>query len=177
VHAKNRFCKCYGFDPTCWSETGITWLKHVKECRQCTEWSRKECQIPGHSIASKRTTLMDVSERKFTPEKVRNDTRKFRCKKELCTHEFWSHGKIDVPWWACYNEQCAEHYAMKAMNGIRPKLPKVTILNNDNRPCLRRGCICGFDRRHQLHRELITMQQCFDDRCTDHEIETTDVYD
>ena len=82
--------------------------------------------VPGHSVASKRTTLTDVSERRFTPERVKNDTKKFCCMRELCTHEFWTHGKIDVPWWACYNEQCAEHYAMKAKNGIKPKLP-ITI--------------------------------------------------
>ena len=177
MNAKNRFCKCYGFESTCWSESGKTWMKHIKECRQCEEWSKRECGVPGHSVASKRTTLMDVSERKFTPEGLRNNTKKLCCVKELCTHEFWTHGKIDVPWWTCYNETCAEHYAMKAKNGGKPKLPKVTILNNDNCPCLRKRCICGFDQRHQLHRELVTMRQCPDDKCTQHEIETTDIYD
>ena len=51
-------------------------MKHIKECRQCEIWSKTECRIPGRSVISKRTTLMDVSERRFTPERVKNDTRK-----------------------------------------------------------------------------------------------------
>jgi hypothetical protein len=144
MHAKNLYCKCYGFDPTCWSISGDKWMVHIKECRHCRIWSNTECPISGHSIASKRTTLIDISERKFMPEKA--SEKMSCCTKELCTHEFWIHGKIDVPWWACFNRTCAEHYAMKAKNGIEPIIPMVTILNNDKCPCLRKGCICGFNR-------------------------------
>ena len=176
LHAKNLYCKCYGFDPTCWARTGDKWMKHISGCQHCKNWSNTECPVAGHSVASKRTTLIDISERKFTPEKSdRKET--ICCTKELCTHEFWTHGNIDVPWWACYNRTCAEHYAMKAKNRIEPIIPIVTILNNDKCPCLRRGCICGFDKRHLLHRELVTMRQCFDEECTDHEPETTDIYE
>ena len=131
MHARNRFCKCYGFDPTCWSETGDKWMKHVAECRHCRSWLNTECQISGHSVASKRTTLIDIRERRFTPGKAKGEKEASCCTKELCTHEFWTHGKVDVPWWTCYNETCAEHYAMKAKNRIKPTIPIVTILNND----------------------------------------------
>jgi Retrotransposon gag protein/Zinc knuckle len=177
MNATNRHCKCYGFDPTRWAKTGNKWMRHIIECRHCRSWSNIQCPVSGHSVASKRTTLIDISERRFTPWNTNKDRKAICCIKELCTHEFWTHGKIDVPWWACYNETCAEHYAMKVKNGIRPTIPIVTILNNDTCPCLRKGCICGFDKRHLLHRELVTMRQCLDDKCTDHEPETTDVYE
>ena len=177
MHVMNRFCKCYGFNQICWASSGEKWMKHIKGCQQCEKWSSTKCSIPGHSVASKMTTLIDISERRFTPERTKNDEKAKCCTYELCTHEFWSHGKIDVPWWACFNETCAEHYAMKAKNRSRPMLPKVTLINNSRCPCLRKGCICGFDRRHLLHRELVTMRQCPDDKCTEHNPETTDVYD
>ena len=83
----------------------------------------------GHSVASKKTTLTDISDRRFIPEVI-NDNRGISCcKNEICTHEFTEHGKIDVPWWACFNETCAEHYDMKARNESNMKLPTVTILN------------------------------------------------
>jgi hypothetical protein len=61
-------------------------------------------------------------------------------------HEFTEHGKVDVPWWACFNETCAESYAMKARNRAEILLPTITIVNNDRCPCLRKGCACGFKR-------------------------------
>jgi hypothetical protein len=62
-----------------------------------------------------------------------------------------------------FNETCAGHYDMKARNGSSMKLPAVTILNNDKCPCLRKGYSCGFEKKHQFHRGLITMKQCYDE--------------
>ena len=173
----NRFCNCYGFDPLCWGRTGMTWISHVKDCQQCMEWSKKECRVTGHSVTSKRMVLMDISERKFTPDRtpIRDINRSNCCDRNNCTHEFLEHGSFDVPWWACYEEQCAEHYSMKSKNGTWPKLPRVTIENSNKCPCLRKGCICGFSKEHHFHRGLLTVKQCWDGRCELHDAENTQV--
>ena len=134
--------------------------------------------VEESSVKSKRTTLMDVSERRFMPEKtkVRDNYRSDFCQRNICTHEFLEHGNFDVPWWACYNEQCAEHHAMKVKNRGMPTLPTVMILNSDKCPCLRKGCICGFSQ-HQFHRGLVTMKQCLDNKCMQYDVETSTIYD
>src|SRR6202046_3326164 len=177
LYLSNRFCNCYKFDPLCWARTGLTWTSHVKDCQQCTQWSRKVCGMKGHSVASKRIILMDISERKFTPDKtpIRDINQSNCCEKNTCTHEFLEHGKCDVPWWARYEEQCAEHYSMKSRNGIWPKLPLITIANNNKCLCLRKGCICGFRTKNQFSRGLITIKQCLDSRCRLHDVENTEV--
>ena len=78
----------------------MTWTSHVKDCQQCMGWSRRECRVKGHSVASKRMTLMDISERKFTPDKtpIRDINQNDCCERNICTHEFLEYGNFDVPW-------------------------------------------------------------------------------
>jgi hypothetical protein len=177
MYEKNRFCKCYGYNPECWARTGNTWMKHVNECEECENWSKQECRIPGHSSASKRTTLIDVSDRRWIPEVIEANDKTNCCENEICLHEFMEHGNIDVPWWACYNRNCAEHHAMKVRNRGSPELPTVTLLRNDYCPCFRKGCICGISSEHHFHRGLFTMKQCLNEQCNLHDMETTTVYD
>jgi Retrotransposon gag protein len=176
VYARNRSCKCYGWNQGCWANTGHTWLKHISECEECDKWSQQECRIAGHSSASKRTTLTDIGDRRFIPEIINDNEGSSCCENEICTHEFTEHGKANVPWWACFNETCAEHYAMKARNGSGITLPTITVINNDKCPCLRKGCACGFKREHQFHRGLITMKQCYE-KCENHNEEKTMIAD
>jgi hypothetical protein len=177
VYLLNRFCNCYGFDPICWGRSGLTWTSHIKDCQQCKEWSMRECRVQGHSVANKKMILTDISERKFTPDRtpIRDINQSNCCEKNICTHEFTGHGKFDVSWWACYEEQCAEHYAMKSKNGIRPRLPLITIENNNKCPCLRKGCICSFSQRHNFHRGLLTVKQCWYSQCRLHDAEDTQI--
>jgi Retrotransposon gag protein len=176
MYARNRSCKCYGWNQKCWANTGYTWLKHISECEECDNWSQQECRIAGHSSASKRTTLTDIGDRRFIPEVINDNRGVSCCRNEVCMHEFTEHGKVDVPWWACFNETCAEHYAMKARNRAEILLPTITIVNNDRCPCLRKGCACGFKKEHQFHRGLITMKQCYE-KCENHNEEKTMIAD
>jgi hypothetical protein len=177
MEMNDRFCRCYGYDPKCWAQTGYTWMKHLSECRKCERWSEQECNLPGHSAKSKKTTLIDVSERRNIPDVTKTNEGTTCCEEEVCLHQFLEHGKIDVPWWACYNRECAEHYKMKLKNGGSPRIPMITMLRNDKCPCLRRGCICGMNQRHQFHRGLLTVKQCQNEQCTLHDDETTTVYE
>ena len=176
MSTNNRFCNCYGYDPRCWARTGNTWMKHLNDCRKCEEWSERKCQIPGHSVKSKRTTLIDVSERRNVPEITETNERTNCCKEEVCLHEFLEHGTIDVPWWACYNWNCAEHHEMKVRNQGSPEIPVITIMNNDKCPCLQKGCVCGVNPEHQFHRGLLIMKRCREE-CNLHKTEITTVYE
>jgi hypothetical protein len=169
IKKNSRFCNCYKFDPKCWARTGNTWIKHLNECQECTNWSNKNCGLPGHSVKSKRTTLIDVSERRMIPDVLRTNEGTTCCEEEVCLHEFLDHGKVDVPWWACFNRNCAEHIDMKLRNGGSPEIPLITMMNNDRCPCLRKGCICGMSQQHQFHQGLLTVEQCWDERCTQHD--------
>jgi hypothetical protein len=169
VKEDDRLCSCYRFDPKCWARTGNTWMKHLSECQKCTRWSNTRCLLPGHSVKSKRTTLIDVSERRMIPDVIRTNKGTTCCEEEVCLHEFMEHGKFDIPWWACYDRDCAEHFEMKLRNGGLPEIPLATILNNDNCPCLRKGCVCGMNQEHQFHQGLLTVNQCWDDKCTLHD--------
>jgi Retrotransposon gag protein len=169
VKENDKLCSCYKFDPKCWARTGNKWMKHLSECQQCERWSKKRCLVPGHSTKSKRTTLIDVSERRAIPDVIRTNEGTTCCEEEVCLHEFMEHGKVDVPWWTCYNRDCAEHFEMKIRNGGLPEIPLVTILNNDKCPCLKKGCVCGMNPEHQFHQGLLTVNQCWDDKCTLHD--------
>jgi hypothetical protein len=177
IKRKDRFCVCYGFNPKCWARTGNSWMKHLSECQECTEWSNTHCGLPGHSVKSKRTTLMDVSERRMIPDVIRANEGTTCCQEEVCLHEFLDHGKSDVPWWACYNRNCAEHFETKLGNGGSPEIPLVTMLNNDKCPCLRKGCVCSTSQEHQFHQGLLTVNQCWDKECTFHDARGTTVFD
>ena len=107
---KNRFCKCYGFDPTCWTETGNTWMKHISEYRMCEDWSKRKCIIPVDRQHTNDTTGRQRKKiHTRQPWKIADSTGENCCNKEICLHESTEHGKIEVSWWACYNEQYAEH--------------------------------------------------------------------
>jgi PAS domain-containing protein len=177
LRMKDRHCNCYEFDPKCWAKTGNTWMKHLSECRNCTNWSNTHCGLPGHSVKSKRTTLIDVSERRMIPEVIMSNEETTCCEEEICLHEFMEHGKVDVPWWACYNRNCEEHFDTKLRNGGSPEIPLVTMLNNDKCPCLRKGCICTTSQKHQFHQGLLTVEHCWDKGCMMHRITKTTLSD
>jgi hypothetical protein len=49
---------------------------------------------------------------------VRDNVGRTCCDMRLCTHEFYEHQEVDIPWWACVEENCEEHQEMKIQNQL-----------------------------------------------------------
>jgi hypothetical protein len=66
----------------------MTWTSHVKDRQQYTEWSKKGCRVTvGRKQKNNRYyVLMDISERKFTPDRIPINRSSF-CERKICTHE------------------------------------------------------------------------------------------
>jgi hypothetical protein len=62
---------------------------------------------------------------------------------------------VDIPWWACVEDNCEEHQDMKIMNQQWPRLPRSVILKAQECPCFRNGCLCNFSERHLYRQELL----------------------
>jgi Retrotransposon gag protein len=155
LRERTLLCTCYEFEPMCWTNSMQEWLTHKETCRQCTEWSERECQIRNHAPHLKDRILQDISKRKYAPgETIKTEYGETCCGKELCMHEFINHLEYDIPWWACYNDDCKDHVESKLLNGTWPKLPLITIRNAQVCPCLRRGCLCSYSDGHPFRSQL-----------------------
>jgi hypothetical protein len=54
-------------------------------------------------------------ERMLTPDKTPIQATRTIAARRTSAHS--EHGKYDVLWWTCYEEQCTEHHPMKERNG------------------------------------------------------------
>lgn len=88
-----------------------------------------------------------------------NKAGKTCCEQELCVHEFFKHKETDIPWWACFEEACKEHYEPKIRNGTWPQMPMISLLKAQECPCLRRGCLCNFSNDHPFQEHLVIPQE------------------
>lgn len=149
-------CNCYDFNPKCWAGSERTWNRHISECEECKNWESKKCKIFGHSKRSKNNILNDISLRKHIPGNIRKSQNgKTCCEMNLCTHEFYEHGKYDIPWWACYEASCSEHLEMKSMNEQWPEIPLITVKKAQECPCFREGCTCNYSIQHPFRTSLV----------------------
>jgi hypothetical protein len=116
-------CQCYGFNQRCWAESEERWIPHIEHCRECEKWMNKTCTIKGHSPQSKCSMLSDLGNRRYIASyPVRDNIGKTCCDRRLCTHEFYDHHEVDIPWWSCIEEECEEHQEMKIRNQQWPRI-------------------------------------------------------
>ena len=176
---RNQRCSCFDFDFRCWGYSGETWTDHTVNlvaktiaCQYCFSWMKRYCPVPSHHWKNKRNILQDISTRKATvlEERFAKRDGQLCCDLNWCLHEFSRHREVEIPWWACFNPCCKEHLPMKQRNRFYPFTPTVTLLNGQQCPCLRIGCLCGCDPRHPFHLEMSTPQLCLSNSCKDHEM-------
>jgi hypothetical protein len=156
----NQLCNCYGINLDCWGMSGESWTNHTENCEVCREWSRRSCRVQGHSIKSKSNILLDLGNRHQTEEVLTNEQGQTCCELNICIHEFFNHQKFDIPWWACLNEECDEHQDAKGRNKTYPQVPRIIMIRDDKCPCLNKGCVCNFSRRHPFHKSLLNDDEC-----------------
>jgi hypothetical protein len=155
--AEMDVCQCYGFNQKCWAESEERWIPHIQHCKECEQWMNTKCTVKGHSPKSKCSILSDLGNRRYLasyPVKD-NNTGKTCCDRKLCTHEFYEHCEMDIPWWACIEEDCEEHQKMKIRNQQWPRLPRSSILKAQECPCFRNGCLCNFSELHLYRNNLL----------------------
>jgi gag-polyprotein putative aspartyl protease len=111
--------------------------------------------------------------RKFIPtaQPIQRNDGKTCCKANHCTHEYFKHREYDVPWWACYDNDCEEHQILKMKNEICPMVPRVTMKQAQKCPCLRLGCICNLSQQHDYHKGIIPLTMCTHRNCKIHKAE------
>jgi hypothetical protein len=148
-------CNCYSYQ-TCWAFTKEKWSDHTKECFQCKTWEERDCDVAGHDKETKRLVLDDLSNRRHVTELQLEKEGSNCCQERLCTHEFITHANYKIPWWACLSDDCEEHITQKIRSGTRPQIPFVTIMNTQECPCLRRGCLCNYDNQHPFQEALVS---------------------
>lgn len=177
---RNRDCRCYGYDFSCWGSFEESWDDHTVNqatglinCQRCFNWMMKYCPVGSHHWKNKKKLLRDISTRKMTvfEEPLATEDGQLCCSKNWCLHEFHKHREVEIPWWACYSDNCREHAPMKKRNGSSPCVPRITMRNAQKCPCLRIGCICGFDKRHPFHLEMSSNQTCVSWYCRSHNAE------
>jgi hypothetical protein len=138
----------------------MTWSQHIDNCEECSKWSKKGCDIQGHSPKSKNNLLLDIGYRQYTLERkiLIGSNGKTCCEMGHCTHEFFGHQGFDIQ--ACYEENCAEHHEMKIRSGKWPRIPRITVKRAQKCPCFRRGCLCNYDQIHNFHASLVERDVC-----------------
>ena len=137
-------CECYGFNQRCWAES-----EDVQHCRECEQWMNKRCTIKGHTPKSKCSILSDLGNRRYLASyPVKDNTGKTCCDRRLCTHEFYEHCEVDIPWWACIEEDCEEHQEMKIRN---QQWPRSSMLKAQEYPCF----MCNFSELHLYRNNLL----------------------
>jgi Retroviral aspartyl protease len=157
-------CKCYGWRQQCWADSAEDWKEHVQRCDDCRDWEEKECPIRSHSSFVKRGMLQEMSSRGYIQDRIiLKDGQSTCCAEMTCIHDFFRHWRFDVPWWACVNGHCNLHFRQKKLNRVFPKVPRITILNAQKCPCLRKGCTCQYSEKHPYHFDLCGAQNCLND--------------
>src|SRR6266850_3188998 len=175
---RNQNCKCFNHDFRCWANSEESWTDHTKNpvtkeiaYQHCFSWMMRYCPVPSHHWKNKKNILDDISTRKATASEERFAMRdgQLCCNINWCLNELRRHRETEIPWWACFNPCCKEHLPMKRRNKLHPFIPAVMVLNGQQCPCLRIGCLCGYDPRHPFHLEMSTPQTCISESCKEHE--------
>src|ERR1700722_8383515 len=149
-------CTCYGFDQECWASTEERWVPHIQHCEKCRKWNDQRCILTGHTPKSKTSVLADLGNRRYIADyPIKDEHSVTCCQRRVCTHEFYEHQEVDIPWWACVEENCEEHQEAKIRNQRWPQLPRSAILKAQECPCFRNGCLCNFSERHTYKKELL----------------------
>ena len=119
-------------------------------------WVNKTCTAKGHSPKSKCNVLSDLGNRRYIASyPIKDNVGRTCCDRRLCTHEFFEHHEVDIPWWACVEEDCEEHQEMKIRNQQWPRMPRSSILKAQECPCFRNGCLCNFSELHSYRNDLL----------------------
>jgi Retrotransposon gag protein len=153
-----RACRCFSFYQKCWATTKDPWEKHVKSCSLCTRWLERKCALKGHDQLTRNSLMIDLGRRRHVIGlPIKDNCGRTCCERNVCTHEFFTHKEANIPWWACLDEGCRDHYDAKRKNGFQMELPTCTILNAQLCPCMRKGCVCGFGIDHPFHNMMTAM--------------------
>ena len=153
---EENLCKCYGFNQECWANSEERWIPHIEHCEACLAWAKTNCAVQGHSSKSKNSMLSDMGNRRYLACHPIKDNKGISCcERRVCTHEFYVHDIINIPWWACVEEECDEHHNMKVRNQRWPKVPTSTLLKSQKCPCFRNGCLCNFSNAHPYRESLL----------------------
>ena len=100
--------------------------------------------------------LSDLGNRRYLAcYPIQDNIGKTYCDRRLCTHEFYEHQEVNIPWWACIEDNCEEHQNMKIRNQQWPRLPRSVILKTQECPCFRNGCLCNFSELHPYRESLL----------------------
>ena len=100
--------------------------------------------------------MADLGNRRYIASyPLKDDKGMTCCDRKICTHEFYEHQEVNIPWWACVEDDCEEHQEMKIRNQQWPRLPRSAILKAQECPCFRNGCFCNFSEKHLYRQELL----------------------
>jgi hypothetical protein len=139
-----QHCSCYGWSQTCWSRTTEDWKTHTIECVRCQAWERQQCGVTAHQMKKKLSD--DLSTREADMPGIKRQTN--FCEKMSCVHEYWWHGEREIPWWACFRDECEEPIQQKTRRWMYPEMPKVTKVNTRRRQIRKM-------RRHHPRKETV----------------------
>jgi Retroviral aspartyl protease len=69
-------------------------------------------------------------------------------------HAFLQHREREIPWWACFNDKCVEHFRQKDRNRVYPEVPRIVAINTQGRSYTEDRYNYAESTRHPNYRKM-----------------------